>query len=115
MSTLQASIRAGDAAIFYFFRWPPGMTLRYPGQKLRKGLRVLGEGDSIPVPTDADLPGQPCYRDKEANVEACPNGLIENAFTDDPVDLNDASDPQWTSPRRKSHGFVDGFDESATR
>ena len=65
----------GDMA-WAFFRWPTGLVLRISAKKLAPGVRVLGPGDSCPVPPS----GGCAWSNPWAEIEAVPYWLRERAF-----------------------------------
>ncbi len=65
-----------------FFQWPKGLAMRDPAKRLAQGVRILGKGDSCPVP-----PSPSCrWINPGAEIEAVPGWLRELAFepTDNP-------------------------------
>ncbi len=73
--TLQAE--RGDTR-WAFFTWPKGLVLRTPTRKLLMGVRILGPGDSCPIPPT----GGSHYINPWADVEPIPRWLLELAFED---------------------------------
>ncbi|MFP5234355.1 MAG: bifunctional DNA primase/polymerase [Acidobacteriota bacterium] len=59
-----------------FFQWPKGLVLRDPAKRLPPGVRILGDGDSCPVP-----PSPSCrWTNPWAEIETLPVWLRELAF-----------------------------------
>lgn len=65
----------GDMA-WAFFRWPTGLVLRASAKKVAPGVRILGPGESCPVPPSVGC----AWSNPWAEIEAVPYWLRERAF-----------------------------------
>lgn len=59
-----------------FFRWPTGLILRASAKRVAPGVRILGPGDSCPVPPS----GGCVWSNPWAEIEAVPYWLRDLAF-----------------------------------
>jgi hypothetical protein len=75
-----------------FFTWPAGLALRLQSAIIAPGLRLVGEGGSVLLPSSATSGATPFYfADPQARILDAPDWLVRLAFT---VDRAEAKPPR---------------------
>ena len=67
--------------VYAYYRWPATLTMRQLRGEIAPGMRLRGEGDSVPIPPSIHSNGiRFSYPHPDAEVAAMPHWLIDLAF-----------------------------------
>lgn len=68
--------RTGSGGLHYFFRYPPGATIRNSAGRLAPGLDIRGEGGYVVVPPSNHISGRYCWLTEEGELAPLPPPLM---------------------------------------